>query len=43
MWKHIDANFAKSVKPVKWQYRARIRNNPCVETLHEVPKFERIW
>ena len=29
---------AKSVKPVKWQRRARIRNNLCVETLYDEPK-----
>lgn len=31
-------NLAKSVKPLTWQRRARIGNNLCVETLHEVPK-----
>lgn len=34
---------AKSVKPVKWQCRARIRNNLCVETLYDEPKSVMIW
>ena len=36
----MNENFAKSVNPVKWQYRARL-NKPSVETLHEVPKCKK--
>lgn len=31
-------HLAKSMKPVKWQRRARIGNNLCVETIHEKSK-----
>lgn len=31
---------AKSAKPLTWQRRARISNNPCVETLYDEPKSQ---
>lgn len=31
-------HLANSMKPVKWQRRARIGNNLCVETIYEKSK-----